>query len=52
MVEDDRGLRVGAGEVGKLGELGMVKPGLEGTFPEVLNYEKQRPGRGPRVKAA
>jgi hypothetical protein len=30
MVDDDRGLREGAGEVGEIGELGMVKPGLEG----------------------
>jgi len=30
VVEDDRGLRIGSGEVGQLGDLGMVQPGLKG----------------------
>src|SRR5215472_13321632 len=41
MVEDDRGLRKGAGEVRKIGELGMVKPGLEGKFQ---GRETRKPG--------
>jgi hypothetical protein len=45
MVEDDLGLRVGAGEVGKIGELGMVKPGLEGEVERRQPRKAGAPGR-------
>src|ERR1700719_3492671 len=44
MVEDDRGLRIGAGEIGKLGELGMVKPGLEGEVERRQPRKAGAPG--------
>lgn len=47
MVEDDYGLRIGAGEVGKLGKLGMVEPGLEG---QIERCQTRKPGTPSRIK--
>ena len=44
MVEDDRGLRKGAGEIGKLGELGMVEPSLEGKPKRCQTGKAGAPG--------
>src|SRR6202007_1380328 len=45
VVEDDRGLRIGLGEVGQVGELGMVQPGLKGEAERCQPYKAGPPGR-------
>ena len=45
VVEDDRGLRIGSGEVGQVGELGMVQPGLKGEAERCQPCKAGPPGR-------
>jgi hypothetical protein len=45
VVEDNRGLREGPGEIGEFGELRVVKPGLEGEVEWRQTRETSAPGR-------